>query len=449
MFIPGFTFPVVEYYKGDFEEDVRGWSWNHANNSRGGRDDEEREGEEQESGRGRTERSRPPRKGDIDYDLLVQLIVSLCTGAPAVTRGKETAPMMSRAEGSILIFVPGVPEINKVMTQLQATYSEKGSDSLSMRIMPLHGNLSPADQKRVFQPAGRREIKIIVATNVAEASITIPDVSVVVDTCRVKEMGFNVETQTSALMAQFAAQDSLLQRRGRAGRVSQGRCFRMMSKFAYDRLPAHGLPEILRSPLDNVILQIKAMLLNMPDSQSTDSMSILGRCLDAPEESVVRLAEQSLVKIQALDPNTFGLTALGKHLSALPCSPRIGRLLIYGALLGCVYPTSCVAACLTARSPFMTSNDPETIQKVNAAKVSVFLYDFFVYSWCDKCTISPSSARALQSSRITTSLSGPCNSLKPRATRGGDIIMPCYTLLILTFSFQFLSRIRPVIRTHG
>lgn len=366
MFIPGFTFPVTEYYKGDFEEAV---SSGGGTSSRGGRDDEEEGGEEREAARGRPERSRPPRKGDIDYDLLVKLIVSLCSGVPAVTRGKETVPMMSRAEGSILVFVPGVPEINKVMTQLQAVYCEKGPDSLSMRIMPLHGNLSPADQKRVFQPAGRREIKIIVATNVAEASITIPDVSVVVDTCRVKEMGFNVETQTSALMAQFAAQDSLLQRRGRAGRVSQGRCFRMMSRFAYDRLPAHGLPEILRSPLDNVILQIKAMLLNMPDSQSTDSMSILGRCLDAPEESVVRLAEQSLVKIQALDPSSFGLTALGKHLSALPCSPRIGRLLIYGALLGCVYPTSCVAACLTARSPFMTSNDPETIQKVNAAKV--------------------------------------------------------------------------------
>ena len=120
--------------------------------------------------------------------------------------------------------------------------------------MALHGNLSPSDQKTVFVPARSKELKIVVATNVAEASVTIPDVTVVIDSCMVKEIDFDIETRMTTLMLKFASQDSLRQRRGRAGRVQMGRCFRLITHNTHSKLPMHGVPEILRIPLDRLIL---------------------------------------------------------------------------------------------------------------------------------------------------------------------------------------------------
>ena len=92
----------------------------------------------------------------------------------------------------------------------------------------------------MFEPAPRGCLKVVVATNVAEASVTIPDVTVVVDTCRVREMDYDEERGMSALVTKLASQDSLRQRRGRAGRVSEGRCFRLVSSGTYSKLPLHG-----------------------------------------------------------------------------------------------------------------------------------------------------------------------------------------------------------------
>lgn len=134
--------------------------------------------------------------------------------------------MYARAHGSILVFMPGVPEISKLARLLQTHWRDSSSNNNEiagnstvprLKIMPLHGNLSPSEQKMVFTDAKRGELKVVIATNVAEASVTIPDVTVVIDTCRVKEMSFDAEIQTAALMTKFAAKDSLRQRKGRAG----------------------------------------------------------------------------------------------------------------------------------------------------------------------------------------------------------------------------------------
>jgi HrpA-like RNA helicase len=175
-----------------------------------------------------------PRKGDIDYDLLTKLVMVLARGAlrdadiGGAEGAKELAGMFAPAHGSILVFMPGVPEIARLSRLLEAHYkstSSSGTAGPRLKIIPLHGNLSPTEQKVVFKDAAKNEIKIVIATNVAEASVTIPDVTVVIDTCRVKEISFDVEIQTSALMMKFAAQDSLRQRRGRAGKKRRC-CFR-------------------------------------------------------------------------------------------------------------------------------------------------------------------------------------------------------------------------------
>lgn len=165
------------------------------------------------------------RKGEIDYDLLTKLIMVLSKGLMEddVNLPTELAGMYAQAHGSILVFMPGVPEIGRLSRLLEAHYQSQSSGSSSgssgprMKIIPLHGNLAPSEQRAVFKDANKNEIKIVIATNVAEASVTIPDVTVVIDTCRVKEIGFDAEIQTSSLIMKFAAKDSLRQRKGRAG----------------------------------------------------------------------------------------------------------------------------------------------------------------------------------------------------------------------------------------
>jgi len=322
--IPGQTFPVTQFYKKEFEEVVKSRPL-----LKQTCDDEVNDENEDFIIGGKQ------RKGDIDYDLMVRLICCLVEGDGGV-RG-----MLEKASGTILVFMPGVGEIAKLIRLLITTFNE--SDSSCPNILPLHGNLSPQEQRKVFEASSK--LKIVVATNVAEASVTIVDVTVVIDSCRVKEMDFDSERQTSALIMKMASQDSMRQRRGRAGRVQKGRCFRIINENAFEKLPLNTVPEMLRSPLDNLILQVKAMDLQ------ENCVELLSRCPDPPNLSAIDAAIENLMKIQALDKNQE-LTALGRHISYLPCEPCIGKLLIYGSLLGSLYHASSIAAIITNRSPF-------------------------------------------------------------------------------------------------
>ena len=186
------------------------------------------------------------------------------------------------------------------------------------------------------------DLKIVVSTNVAEASVTLPDVSVVIDSCKVKQTDIDPERGMTALITQYASHDSLRQRRGRAGRVQEGRCFRMVTLNTYEKLPAHGIPEILRVPLDNVVLQLKAMPLTQ-FKEDRRCHEVLSLCLDPPSSEAIVLAEKNLIRIQALDSTNKSLTPLGRHLASLPCSPCIGRLMIYGRLFEFRYLSTVLA----------------------------------------------------------------------------------------------------------
>ena len=386
MFIPGFTFPVEEFYKKDYEEIVRSYN---VNKRRAHASDDYDDDDGMDGANDRNNAFGRRRKGDLDYELIVKLIYQLANGlSTSATQSYQdsgklsscTTTMLSRASGSILIFLPGVPEINRLLTLVKENW-QKTESSPELILISLHGNTPPSEQKNVFINAPRGKLKIVAATNVAEASITIPDATVVIDTCKVKEMGFDAELQTSGLMTKFAAKDSLQQRRGRAGRVQKGRCFRLITKNTFDKLPFQSTPEILRSPLERVVLQLKAMMSLSAESdgessrykskESLDCLTILRHCPDCPSEDAIRASEYVLMQLQAINADSGRLTSLGQHLAALPCSPRTGRLLIFGALLSCVYTSSIVAAAFENRSPFIISNDPEDMEKIKAAKVSI------------------------------------------------------------------------------
>eukprot|EP00606_Chrysophyceae_sp_TOSAG23-5_P000134 GSChrysophyteH2.ASY1.ANO1.1027.1 assembled CDS len=329
--IPGYTYAVTEYYKEQFEPALP---------SLGGR----AQGAETSGIAGRKRKRTRTRKTDV-----------------------AQAVMLERASGSVLVFLPGVPEITRFCTLLSDTWREQGGELRLpiLRVMSLHAGTNPADQKLVFRDAEHNEIKIIAATNVAEASITIPDVSVVVDSCKVKETDFDAQKQMNMLALKFASKDALRQRRGRAGRVSAGRCFRAVTTNTYQNLANHGIPEMLRASIDGLVLQIKSMDQSSLAKETVEAQ--LRRCPDPPPLSVIHSSETLLKRMQALDENGE-ITPLGRHLSQLPCTPKVGRLLMYGCLLGCTQPLAYVAALLTSRSPFMTFPDQDSRDKLNAIK---------------------------------------------------------------------------------
>lgn len=159
----------------------------------------------------------------FDYDMLAQLIKTLINT-------KED-------NGSILIFMSGAPEINKAMNAI-----EKSTRGIAIDLLPLHGGLQTTDQNKIFSPARSGRTKVIVSTNIAETSITIPDCTFVVDSCREKQSSYDPVNRMPILSERFAAKANLKQRRGRAGRVQAGTCYKLIARATYDGLEEHGTP---------------------------------------------------------------------------------------------------------------------------------------------------------------------------------------------------------------
>ncbi|KAI8923464.1 P-loop containing nucleoside triphosphate hydrolase protein [Entophlyctis helioformis] len=276
----------------------------------------------------------------LDYNLISAVVAHIC----------ETYD-----EGSILIFLPGALEIKRCIETLKASPS-----SGRLRILPLHANLSNEEQSRVFKPVRAPERKVIVATNIAETSITIDDVVFVIDSGKVKEIMMHEGVVTIA--ETWCSRAASKQRRGRAGRVKPGVCFKLFSSM-FDRLvmPAHSDPEILRTPLEQLCLQIRAMGVG-------DVASFLGKALSPPAVENVTLAMGNLRDVSALDQHGQ-ITSLGRHMAAIPADLRLAKMLLFGATFKCFGPVLTVAACLTEKSPFLTPFEPEQQAEAKQARM--------------------------------------------------------------------------------
>ncbi|CAM9664605.1 unnamed protein product, partial [Hapterophycus canaliculatus] len=222
------------------------------------------------------------------------------------------------------------------------------------RVYPLHGSLSTTEQKAIFEvpPAGVR--KIVVSTNIAETSITIEDCVFVVDSCRVKENRFDDANMMPMLLECWVSKASAKQRRGRAGRVRPGVCFHMCSSGTFqDTISEFQLPEMLRVSLDDMVLQI--LLLD-----KGDPAEFLASAVNPPTELAVSNSIKYLCELQATQLDEDGkpvLTALGFHLATLPVEPRVGKMMLYGAIFGCVEPAITIAAAMSCRNPFVAPFD--------------------------------------------------------------------------------------------
>lgn len=253
--------------------------------------------------------------------------------------------------GAILIFLPGTLEIDKCLAAI--------SRLPNSHPLPLHGSLLPAEQRRVFltPPPGKR--KVIAATNVAETSITVEDVVAVIDTGRVKETSYDPKDNMVRLEEVWASQAACKQRRGRAGRVRAGTCYKLYTRKAEFSMAARPDPEIRRVPLEQLCLSVKAMKVE-------NVSNFLANTLTPPESVAVEGAMELLHRIGALDNDR--LTSLGKYLSMIPADLRCAKLMVYGFIFGCLESCMTIAAILTVKSPFVSPRDKR--DEAKAAKSS-------------------------------------------------------------------------------
>ena len=213
--------------------------------------------------------------------------------------------------------------------------------------------MSPQDQKLIFAPVPHGHRKIVIATNIAESSVTIQDVVYVVDCGRAKLKMFDCAQNADSLQVDWVSRANVVQRAGRAGRVRPGQVFKLYSKAREEMLAAHLPAEMLRCRLDSVVLRVLVL-------GHTDLALFLSSLPDPPPAAAVSLARRSLVQLGAVTESgtRLELTGLGATLGRLPLEPQLGRLLLLGTVLSCLDPVLSVVTSLDTKPAFTVTSRP-------------------------------------------------------------------------------------------
>ncbi|XP_076228414.1 ATP-dependent DNA/RNA helicase DHX36 isoform X2 [Nomia melanderi] len=295
-----------------------------------------------------TDQLRNPNSEDLSLDLIEQLIRHI----------SETKP-----PGAILVFLPGMMDIVK----LHRIMVDAGRYPQSQYIIyPLHSRMPTVDQKLIFKEPPQGVRKIIIATSIAETSITIEDVVYVIDSGKMKYLKFDLSRNVETLNPEWVTLANSKQRKGRAGRVKPGICYHLYSKAREMTFDEYPLPEMLRTRLEQVILQIKILQLGK-------ARSFLASVMDPPNMKAIDLSLELLGTLNALD-NEETLTPLGYHLAQLPLDPRTGKMIIWAALFSCVEPVFAIAASLTFKDAFYCPLGKEEQAKQKKLELSMNQY---------------------------------------------------------------------------
>ncbi|KAL3640746.1 hypothetical protein CASFOL_015714 [Castilleja foliolosa] len=262
--------------------------------------------------------------------------------------------------GAVLVFMTGWDDINSLKDQLQA--HPLLGDPSKVLLLACHGSMASAEQKLIFDKPRDGVRKIVLATNMAETSITINDVVFVVDCGKAKETSYDALNNTPCLLPSWISKASARQRKGRAGRVQPGECYHLYPRCVHDAFADYQLPELLRTPLQSLCLQIKSLQLG-------SISDFLSKALQPPEPLSVQNAVEYLKMIGALDGNE-NLSVLGRKLSVLPVEPKLGKMLIYGALFNCLDPIMTIVAGLSVRDPFLMPFDKKDLAESAKARLS-------------------------------------------------------------------------------
>eukprot|EP01121_Diplochlamys_sp_Union-15-3_P006129 TRINITY_DN16640_c0_g1_i1.p1 TRINITY_DN16640_c0_g1~~TRINITY_DN16640_c0_g1_i1.p1 ORF type:complete len:603 (-),score=113.94 TRINITY_DN16640_c0_g1_i1:51-1859(-) len=259
-------------------------------------------------------------------------------------------------KGDILLFLTGEQEIEDACIRIRKESANLGDQVPELKPLPLYSTLPPALQQRIFEPApaskpglppGR---KIVVATNIAETSLTIDGIVYVIDPGFAKQKVYNPRIRVESLLVSPISQASAKQRAGRAGRTQPGKCFRLYTEKAYKELQPQTYPEILRSNLGSVVLQLKK--LGIDDLVHFDFM-------DPPAPETLMRALELLNYLGALDDDG-NLTPTGNMMAEFPLDPQLAKMLITSAQFNCSNEILSIAAMLSVPHCFVR---PKEVQK--------------------------------------------------------------------------------------
>lgn len=292
------------------------------------------------------------RPGEATSSDSIETLVPVALAATTVAHIAKTT-----SGGAILVFLPGLQDIldlEKLLRERQPLGVDF-NDEAGFKIFMLHSSV--LDQKSVFDslPSGCR--KIILSTNIAETSVTIPDVQFVVDTGKSREKQYDQVRGVTQLQCTWISRSNVKQRAGRAGRVQDGNYYALYSESRLRSMRAVGLPELLRSELQEVCLDVKAQAFKMP------VRDFLAEAIEPPAATAVDDALKSLRGLGALTKEEE-LTPLGRVLASLPVHPALGKMIILGIIFRCLEPMIILGAAAGGRSLIM--NPPGAQRQVKA-----------------------------------------------------------------------------------
>jgi ATP-dependent helicase HrpA len=274
--------------------------------------------------------------------------------------------LAKEAPGDILIFFSGEREIRDAAEALNARI-QSNRRLAGTEVLPLFARLSLQEQHKVFHPGSKR--RIVLATNVAETSLTVPGIKYVVDTGTARISRYSHRTKVQRLPIERVSQASANQRSGRCGRVSDGIAIRLYSEDDFESRPQFTDPEILRTNLAAVILQMTAMgvargpkdVENFPFVEPPDSRAINDGVTLLRELGALSAARPQGAAGAAAGRNGGGLTAVGQKLAQLPVDPRLGRMIVEAGKRGCVREVMILAAALTIQDPRERPTDKQQL----------------------------------------------------------------------------------------
>jgi ATP-dependent RNA helicase DHR2 len=266
--------------------------------------------------------------------------------------------------GDILVFLTGQETIQSLQKLLEEYATNLTADYPKLLVLPLFAALPQHAQQRIFQSAPPNTRKIILSTNIAETSVTVPGVRFVVDTGKAKIKQFRNKLALDSLLIKPISRSSADQRKGRAGREAPGQCYRLYTQEGYNSLEKNATPEILRCDLSAAVLTMKAR--GVPDPLSFPFLTPPPR--DAMEKALLQL-----LQLTALDDDG-SISTTGKSIARLPLTPTLGRVILSSAISDppCLRETIDIVACLSVENIFLNVETEETREQAADARGQLY-----------------------------------------------------------------------------
>ncbi|KAG2374484.1 hypothetical protein C9374_010768 [Naegleria lovaniensis] len=252
--------------------------------------------------------------------------------------------------GDILVFLTGQQEIEELISLLEEEIEKDGKDGIlqTLHPLPLYAGLSMEEQMRIFDVSAQQSAirKVIISTNIAETSITIPSIRYVVDCGFVKERVYDYRANRDCLVVAEISKAAAEQRAGRAGRVSQGKCFRLYTEEDFSKLKENTVPEIQKCNLTECLLQMKAM--------GIENLVFFDFLSPPPSQNMAKSLE-TLYALGAIDDDGKLTHPLGKQMAEFPTDPFISKILIQSGQMNCSYEILIICAMLSVKNVFVSS----------------------------------------------------------------------------------------------